>query len=109
MTWMVSLQRGPPRLIEPIHGHHAQSLAMIKPANQGDGAFLPDPPPNSGIKSLRFANSHTGAQNHTSQIQTLPLTTTSVPSQVTRLHSYFSRLNLSRLGATMVAPSVVAT
>lgn len=68
----------PTALVEAIRGHHAHALAMIKPAYQADGSFLLKQPPNARIKSLTFANSRPGAQDHTSPTQTLPLMTTGV-------------------------------
>ena len=63
----------PIALVEAIRGHDAHALAMIKPAYQADGSFLLKQPPNARIKSLTFANSRPGAQDHTSPAQTLLL------------------------------------
>lgn len=79
MIRILSLQRGPPPWLSRFAAITPMpSLAMIKPAYQADGSFLLKHSPNARIKSLTFANSRSGAQDHTSPVQTLPLMTTGV-------------------------------
>lgn len=73
MIGILSLQRGPPPWLSRFAAITPMpSLAMIKPTYQADGSFLLKQPPNARFKSLTFANSRPGAQDHTSPAQIHP-------------------------------------